>query len=88
MFSGVFSKIFIIMNSRSSVKLIFTSHAKKRMFERNIKIEDIQAAIELPDYTITRSNKIEAYKKMSEKTLKVVYIGKDNFIKIITLIWK
>ena len=69
------------------MNLIFTTHAKKRMFERGIKIEYIKEAIEFPDYTITKTKKTEAYKKINNKVLKVVY-EKDKFIKIITLIWK
>ena len=70
------------------MELIFTDHAKKRMSERNIKIEQIKDTIELPDYTITKDKKTEAYKKIKDKTLKIVYSKKDKFIRIITLIWK
>lgn len=58
------------------------------MLERDIKIKEIQEAIEFPDYTIVKNNKTEAYKKISDKNLKVVYIKEDKFIKIITLIRK
>ncbi|HUS50492.1 MAG TPA: hypothetical protein VMZ91_10030 [Candidatus Paceibacterota bacterium] len=58
------------------------------MIERDIKIEKIKEAIELPDYTITKDGKIESYKRIENKTLKIVYIKKDKFIKIVTLIWK
>ena len=58
------------------------------MDERGIKIEQIKESIELPDYTITKNGKVEAYKKIENKTLKIVYSKKDKFIKIITLIWK
>jgi len=70
------------------MNLIFTTHSKQRMLERGIQIEQIKETIELPDYTITKNGKIEAYKKIKDKTLKIVYIKKDKFIKIITLIWK
>ena len=70
------------------MKLIFTKHARQRMFERDIKINEINHAIEFPDYTIIKGNKIEAYKKVKDKNLKVVYINEDKFIKIITLIRK
>jgi len=56
------------------------------MFERGIKIKEIQETIEFPDYTIVKGNKTEAYKKIENKNLKVVY--KNKFIKIITLILK
>lgn len=70
------------------MKIILTNHARKRMLERSIKVENIKDAIELPDYTIVKGNKIEAYKKINNKNLKVVYNKGDNFIRIITLIWK
>ena len=70
------------------MKIILSNHAKKRLIERNIKIRDIEETIEMPDYVISRGNKKEAYKKIKEKMLKVVYFEEGKFIKIITLIWK
>lgn len=69
------------------MKFIFTTHAKQRMIERGIKIEQIKDVIELPDYTITKDGKIEVYKRIDNRTLNIVY-AKNKFIKIITLIWK
>jgi len=69
------------------MKIILTIHAKKRMIERNIKMGDVREAIDFPDYTIIKGNKTEAYKKIANKDLKVVYT-KNKFIKIITLIKK
>ncbi|MBS3085956.1 DUF4258 domain-containing protein [Candidatus Pacearchaeota archaeon] len=70
------------------MKVIFTEHAKQRMIERDIKVDDITSAIEMPDYTVTKNGKVEAYKKFGDKTLKVVYAKENKFIKIITLVWK
>ncbi len=70
------------------MKIILTKHAKQRMEERSIGIEQIQETINFPDYTISKENKIEAYKEINNKLLKVVYIKEGKFIKIITLIWK
>lgn len=70
------------------MKIIFTNHSKQRKVERSVSDEQIKQTIELPDYTIKKENKTEAYKKINNKLLKVVYIEKGNFIKIITLIWK
>ncbi|MBU4069467.1 MAG: DUF4258 domain-containing protein [Nanoarchaeota archaeon] len=67
---------------------IFTSHAKQRMIERKITLEQIKETINFPNYVISKDNKIEAYKKINGKFLKIVYIKKGKFIKIITLIWK
>ena len=70
------------------MNLILSNHAKKRLIERNIKIEDVKTAIEFPDYTISKGNKREAYKRIKGKVLKVVYFEEDKYIKVITLIWK
>ena len=70
------------------MNLILTRHAKKRMAERNISLEKIRQAIELPDYTITKDGLIETYKNIQDKILKVIYQPEGKFIKIITLMWK
>jgi len=70
------------------MKLIFSNHAKNRMIEREIKIKEVQGAIDFSDYNVSTGNKIESHKKIKDKILKVVYIRKENYIKIITLMWK
>lgn len=67
---------------------ILTTHAKERMTERSIEIEQIKETINFPDYTISKEKKIEAYKKFENKLLKVIYVKEGKFIKIITLVWK
>lgn len=68
------------------MKIIFTDHAKKRIIERDIKIVEVQEAINSPDYIVNKNNKFEANKKINEKILKVIYIEKNKFIKVITVI--
>ena len=70
------------------MNIILTNHAKERMVERGIKIEQISKCCDFPDYTISKGNKIEAYKKFENKLLKVIYLKEGKFIKIITIIWK
>ncbi len=70
------------------MKLILTNHAKKRMIERKIKFNQIQDAINFPDYTIRRENRIEAYKRINDKLLNILYVQEGKFIKIVTVIWK
>jgi len=70
------------------MKIILSYHAKKRLNERSIKFKDIQDTIDIPDYTVSKGNKKEAYKKIKDKTLKIVYLEKDKYIKVITLMWK
>jgi hypothetical protein len=68
--------------------LILTKHAKQRMIERSISIQEVKNTIELPDYTINKGDVIESYKKENNKNLKVVYSRKGKFIKIVTVIIK
>ncbi len=70
------------------MRISLSHHAKKRLLERGIQFKDIQETIEMPEYTISKINKKEAYKKIKGKTLKVVYAEEDKYIKVITLIWK
>lgn len=41
-----------------------TNHAKKRMIERKIKLEEITDTINFPDYTITKDNKLNHIEKL------------------------
>ncbi|MBU3906673.1 MAG: DUF4258 domain-containing protein [Nanoarchaeota archaeon] len=70
------------------MKIVLSYHAKKRLIERGIKLQEVEETIEIPDYTISKGNQKEAYKKITGKTLKVVYTEEDKYIKVITLIWK
>ena len=54
------------------MNIIITKHAKERMIERNIDLDSIKKAIEFPDYTVSKNQKIEAYKKNNE-TFKIIY---------------
>jgi len=67
------------------VTIILTTHAKKRMAERAITFKQIQETIEMPDYTIQKGKKTEAIKRYSEKRVKIVYAGKDKYIKVISV---
>ena len=51
-------------------------------------MRDVQEAIDIPDYTVSKGNKKEAYKTMNGKTIKIVYSQEDKYIKVVTLIWK
>ena len=70
------------------MEFILTNHARKRMAERGINLNQIKETIDFPDYTIRKDGKTEAHKEINHKILKVVYIQKGKFIRIITLIWK
>ncbi|MBS3090862.1 DUF4258 domain-containing protein [Candidatus Pacearchaeota archaeon] len=65
--------------------IILTDHAKKRMAERAITFKQVQETIEMPDYTVQKGKKTEAIKKYPEKRVKVVYAGKDKYIKVVSV---
>ncbi len=67
------------------MKIIYSSHARKRLRQRNIKENKVVEIIEFPDYTLKRGEEIEAYKKIKERTIKIVYVAKENYIKVITV---
>jgi hypothetical protein len=48
------------------MKIIITKHAKQRMIERNINLENISETINMPDYSINKLNKIESCQEPSE----------------------
>jgi hypothetical protein len=70
------------------MKIILSNHASKRAVEREISKEDIREAIEFPDYIVKKNKKIESHKKIGNKFLKIIYVNKENYIKVITLMWK
>ena len=65
--------------------IILTDHAKKRMSQRAISFKHIQETIEMPNYTVQKGKKTEAYKKYEERKIKVVYTAKDKYIKVISV---
>lgn len=67
------------------MRIIYTFHASKRMMERGIIESEIIDMIEFPEYTLKRGEEIEAYKKIDDKMIKVVYVRKEKYIKIITV---
>lgn len=67
------------------MNLVYSYHAKKRKKEREISEEMIKDIIQFPEYTIRRSEEIEAYKRINNQMTKVVYVNKENYIKVITL---
>ena len=69
-------------------KIILTTHAKIRMIERGITLKEIKETISFPDYIISKENKIEAHRLINDKNIKIVYIQKRKFIKIVTVILK
>ncbi len=66
------------------MEIIFTQHAKDRMFKRKITKEEIINAIKYPEKTLKRQGKYYAQKNIGRANIEVVY-EKDKYIKIITI---
>ena len=67
------------------MKILYSPHAEKRMKQRSVSKEQVEDIVEFPNYTIKRGKEIEAYKKVDNKMIKVVYFKGENYIKIITV---
>lgn len=67
------------------MKIILSNHAKQRMIERRITLSQIRACIENPSYKITKENKIEMFKEINNKILRIICTQENKFIKVITL---
>ena len=55
------------------------------MAERAITFKQIQETVEMPDYTVQKGKKTEAFRKYGERKIKIVYAGKDKYIKVISV---
>jgi hypothetical protein len=70
------------------MEMILSEHAKKRATERGVNMKGIKECLEFPDYRITKGEKFELFKKFDGRTLRLVCVEKNKFIKVITLMWK
>ncbi len=70
------------------MKIIYTTHAKKRMIERDIKESLVKEGVELPDYNITTGIIVESNRQIDDRILRVIWTNKDSFIKVISVMWK
>jgi len=67
--------------------VIFTDHASERAQQRKIFTDTVVGTIASPDFVVQRGEEREAFKKVQDKLLKVVYTEKESFIIVITLYW-
>ena len=63
----------------------YTKHAIQRRLERDISHEQIEQTLNNPDYTVSHGGRKVAVKRFAERTLRIVYIEKEKYIKIITI---
>ena len=71
------------------MNIIYSEHAKKRMKKRDIEEWEVEHVLEFPSYTKKSfDGRIESIGSVKNRTLKIVFIKLENYIKIITVILK
>tara|TARA_Y100000310_G_C20437197_1_gene694308 strand:- start:421 stop:630 length:210 start_codon:yes stop_codon:yes gene_type:complete len=69
------------------MKIILSNHAKKRINQRGISEIEVQYILKHPIYVKKCfEGKKEAVGQIKNRDVKVVYIEKENYIKVITLL--
>ena len=65
----------------------FSSHAKRRTKQRGIEDWEIEHAVKYPSYTKRKiDGKVEAFCEIRNRSVKIVYVKEESYIKIITVI--
>ena len=69
------------------MKIVYSDHARKRMRQRGITEQEIEHILKHPIY-IKKSfeGRKEAVGEIKNRTIKIKFIEKENYIKIITVI--
>jgi uncharacterized DUF497 family protein len=69
------------------MRIVYLNHAKDRMKQRGITELDVEHILEHPDYVKKSIKKRkEAVGVSKNRTIKIIFIEKENYIKIITVI--
>lgn len=67
----------------------YTRHALRRMRWRKISREEVENTIQFPDnLEPSLKNRLNAYKAIGGRLLKVTYSRKDDLISVVTVVWK
>jgi hypothetical protein len=67
----------------------YARHARRRIRWRKISEAEIEQTVYTPDRVeATRKNRLNAYKKIEGRLLKVTYLKEKDTVKIITAVWK
>jgi len=71
------------------MKIEYTRHAKRRMKWRKISESDIETALTDPDKVeMTEKNRLNAYKYINNRLIKVTFCQDEDSIRIITALRK
>jgi hypothetical protein len=67
----------------------YTRHAMRRMKWRKISEADVESAVKDPDRVeVGERNRINAYKAIGKKLLKITIFHENDVIRVITGVWK
>jgi len=67
-------------------EIIYSKHAIFRLYQRGISKEQAEQVLEHPDYIISKAdNTKKAVKQVSNNIITVIFIEKENYIKVITV---
>ena len=68
------------------MNIIYSEHAKRRMKQRAITELEVEHVLQHPDFIINSfEGTQEAIGKLQYRTIKIKFISKENYIKIITV---
>ncbi len=69
------------------MEIVYSDHARKRLKQRGITTLEVEHILKFPTY-IKKSfeGRKEAVGEINNRTMKVVFIEKENYLKIITVI--
>jgi len=69
------------------MQIVYSYHARKRMKQRGITELEVRQVLEFPNY-IKKSfeSRKEAVGEVNNREIKVVFVEKENYIKILTVI--
>ena len=71
------------------MKIEYTRHVRRRMKWRKISESDIETALTDPDKTeMSEKHRMNAYKYINNRLIKVTFYQEDDIMKIITAVWK
>lgn len=70
------------------MEIVFTEHAKDRLFQRNIKEKEVRQTLKNPDRILKSFGRRKiAQKRFQEKILEVVFREEKGIIIVITNYW-
>jgi hypothetical protein len=70
------------------MKIVYTKHTLKRMRQRKIRSEWVRRCLEIPDYIVSDKEINKNHLKIDSKILRVVWEIRDNFINVISVMWR